>query len=164
MPTRLSLAVLVLFSAGSAALQLGGLHASMTIVPVRPVPTMQMAPAPLKTRTKQTFSTSDGGKGGGKSGGAAQVAKPKRKSHTEDVPMWKVIMLGDEEYEEDPVCEVLLQVIPEIGNLRQAQEKYREAELTGKSMLLVVPKEHAESYVEQLIRADPMVYAEIEEE
>lgn len=103
--------------------------------------------------------------------------------------MWKVIMLGDEEYEEDAVCEVLLQaseylsllevphccfasscffyclqVIPEIGNLRQAQEKFKEAEVTGKAMLLVVPKEHAESYVEQLIRSDPMVYAEIEQE
>merc|ERR1712217_544915 len=110
------------------------------------------------------YKTSGGGGGGGKGGAAAQIAKPKRKSHTEDVPLWKVIMLGDEEYEEDLVCEVLLQVIPEIGNLRQAQEKYKEAEVTGKALLLVAPKEHAELYVEELIRADPMVYAEIEEE
>lgn len=73
-------------------------------------PHMQMAPAPLKTRTKQTFKTGDGGKGGGKGGAAAQIAKPKRKTHIEEVPLWKVILLGDEDYEEDPVCEVLLQV------------------------------------------------------
>ena len=78
--------------------------------------------------------------------------------------MWKVILLGDEEYEEDPVCEVLKAVIPEIDNLRQAAEKYQEAQATGKALLLVVPKEQAEHYVEQLVRADPMVYGSIEEE
>ena len=56
------------------------------------------------------------------------------------------------------------QVIPEIGNLRQAQEKYKEAEVAGKSLLLTLPQEHAETYVEQLIRADPMVYAEAVQE
>ena len=64
----------------------------------------QMAPAPLKTRQK--VNTGDPGSGGGKGGGgspAAAIAKPKRKAHVEDVPLWKVILLGDEEYEEDPV-------------------------------------------------------------
>ena len=70
----------------------------------------------------------------------------------------------DEEYEDDPVCEVLQVVIPDIENFKQAKEKYDEAESTGKSMLIVVPKERAEAYVEQLIRAEPMVYAESEEE
>ena len=79
-------------------------------------------------------------------------------------PMCKVIMLGDDEYEVDPVCEVLQTVIPDIENFKQAKEKYDECDSTGKAMLLVVPKEHAEAYVEQLIRAEPMVYAEIEEE
>ena len=78
--------------------------------------------------------------------------------------MWKVLLLGDEEYEPDPVCEVLKAVIPDIDNLRQAKEKYDEAETTGKALLLVAPKEQAEHYVEQLIRADPMVYGSIEEE
>ena len=63
----------------------------------------QLAPAPLKTRQKTTYTT-DGG-GGGKGGGApgAQIAKPKRKAHTEEVPLYKVLLLGDSEYEEDPV-------------------------------------------------------------
>ena len=46
----------------------------------------------------------------------------------------------------------------------QAQEKYNEAQMTGKALLIVVPKEHAEGYVEILIRSDPMIYAEIEED
>ena len=31
----------------------------------------------------------------------------------------QVILLGDEEYEEDPVCEVLVKEIPEINNMNQ---------------------------------------------
>ena len=93
-----------------------------------------------------------------------QNAKPAMKKESAPTPMWKVIMLGDEEYEVDPVCDVLKTVIPDIENFQQAKEKYDECESTGKAMLLVVPKEHAEAYVEQLIRAEPMVYAEIEEE
>lgn len=61
---------------------------------------------------------------------------------------------------------VLHQVIPEIENLRQAQEKYDEAQKTGKALLLVVNKELGEAYVESLARCDPemIVYADLEEE
>lgn len=64
------------------------------------------------------------------------------------------------------VCTVLQGVIPEISNERQAKERYEEAQLTGKSLLVTVPKEHGELYVEQLARADPemIVFATIEEE
>ena len=86
------------------------------------------------------------------------------KQHTEDCPMWKVLLLGDDEYEEDPVCEVLKAQIPDIENLSQAKVVFEEAQASGKAVLLIAPKEHAEGYVEQLIRADPMVYSEIEEE
>jgi len=82
----------------------------------RPVPVprgavaMQLAPSPTKTRT---FQRTDGG-GSGKGGGAptVNIAKPKMKEATEDVPMWKVILLFDEDYEEDPVrppCEPMRQ-------------------------------------------------------
>ena len=74
---------------------------------------------------------------------------------------------GDEAYEPDPVCDVLVKVIPDIENVVQAKDKYEEAMgPVGKSLLMICPKEHAEGYAEQLIRADPemMVFAEIEEE
>lgn len=115
------------------------------------------------TQTRQINKAGAGG-GGAKGRPGAQVAKPKRKVHTEEVPLYKVILLGDEDYEEDPVCEVLLNIIPDIENLRQASEVYQTAQSTGKALLLVVPQEIAEAYVEQLIRADPMVYAELEQE
>ena len=95
-----------------------------------------------------------------------EVAKPKLKPLEADIPMWKVILLGDDEYEEDPVVAVLKQVIPEIENERQARERYTEAMKSGRSLLVVQPKEQAEFYVEQLARADPqmVVYSTIEEE
>merc|ERR1711924_153013 len=120
-----------------------------------------------KPKTKQVTKT-----------GPPQVAKPQNaqkvtpakavpKQQTEDVPMWKVILLGDDEYEEEPVCEVLKNVIPDIENIMQAKQKFAEAQgPAGKSLLIIVPQEHAEGYVEQLIRADPehLVFAEIEQE
>lgn len=105
-----SLVLLLLGSPACALLLDGALRPSAVTVlqtstarrAARPV--AQLAPAPLKTRQK-TFTT-DGGGGKGGPGGAptAAIAKPKRKAHTEDVPLYKVILLGDEEYEEDPVC------------------------------------------------------------
>ena len=70
--------------------------------------TAQMAPAPTKTRQKVK---TNGPGGGGSGGGAptAAVAKPKLKRVTEDVPLWKVLLLGDNDYEEDPVCRLGLQ-------------------------------------------------------
>lgn len=126
------------------------------------------APSIAKPKTiikQRTFGA--GGDGGGGQGPAGpQLAPPLRAQQTEDVPMWKVILLGDSDYEEDPVCEVLKGVIPEIGNDREAKMKYDECQATGKALLIIVPKEHAEGYVEQLARADPemIVYAQIEEE
>ena len=124
---------------------------------------------------------------------AARLAPSQLAPRPADQPagVAQVILLGDEEYEEDPVCEVLVKEIPEINNMNQApphrpheqslrlrvprlrpatslpsqaQEKYNEAQMTGKALLIVVPKEHAEGYVEILIRSDPMIYAEIEED
>lgn len=123
------------------------------------------APAVPKTRTRQVTRTAPPQVGKPQQKQKVQNAKPAMKKDMASEPMWKVVMLGDdEEYECDPVCEVLQTVIPDIENFQQAKEKYDEAQSTGKAMLLVVPKEHAEAYVEQLIRAEPMVYAEIEEE
>jgi len=123
------------------------------------------APAKPKTVTRQV-TKGPGGGDSGKGGPAASVAKPKRKAHVEDVPMWQVLLLGDADYVEDDVCDVLVNVVPDAcSNQRQAQEKVEEAQSHGKAMLLTAPQEIAEAYVEQLIRADKcMVFAEAVEE
>lgn len=127
----------------------------------------QASPQIAKPKTVTKQKTSGPGGGGGKGGGgAAQIAKPKRKAHVEDIPMWKVILLSDEEYVEDLVCTVLKSIIPGIENDRQAAERYQEAMKSGRSLLITQPKEQAEFYVEQLARCDPdmIVFSTIEEE
>ena len=86
------------------ALQLGVPAAVRPAAPIsRASVHLQLAPAPLKQKTKQT--TDGGGKGPGGGGGGAQlqIAKPKRKLEREDVPLFKVLLLGDAEYIEDNV-------------------------------------------------------------
>jgi len=59
----------------------------------------QLAPAPQKTKQKvKTNDPGNGGKGGGGGAPSAAIAKPIRKAHTEDVPLYKVLLLGDDEY------------------------------------------------------------------
>jgi len=164
------LVALLVALTGCSALQLHPLRTAagshLQARTCRSAPAMGPAPAIAKpkTQTKSKTFGSTGNPGGGSPAAKQAIAKPRRKEHTEDVPMWKVVLLGDEEYEEEGVCEVLLSVVPEIENLAQAGQKYQEAQNTGKSLLITVPKEHAEAYVEQLIRAEPMVFAEAQEE
>ena len=147
------------------------LASTASALQVRTRVVMQAGPAPAiakpKTVTRQVTKGPGGGDGGGGSPAAA-IARPKRKADTEDVPMWKVLLLGDDSYEENPeiVYEILKECIPEIPNLRDAQQRFEEAQKTGKSLLVSVPKEHGEMYVEQLARCNEemIVYADIEEE
>ena len=157
-----ALVLIVAACSSCSALQLGG--AARCSSRARVAMAGGPAPAVPKTRTRQVTRTAPPQVGKPQQKQKVQNAKPAMKKDMEAEPMWKVTMLGDDEYEVDPVCEVLQTVIPDIENFKQAKEKYDECDSTGKAMLLVVPKEHAEAYVEQLIRAEPMVYAEIEEE
>ncbi|CAM9280974.1 unnamed protein product, partial [Phaeothamnion confervicola] len=95
---------------------------------------------------------------------AAQAAKPKQKQQTEEeeVPMFKVILLGDEGYERAHVV-MSLQIVPDTDNVRAA-EIYDEAQTTGKGLCGIYPEEHAELYVQQLTRAEPMIFADLEPE
>ena len=105
---RLTLVLLVAAARPAHALLLGGVlrpstlpTGAITLTRCAPVKA-QLAPAPTKTRQKTYTNDGGGGKGGGGAPSAA-IAKPKRKAHTEEVPLYKVILLGDSEYEEDPV-------------------------------------------------------------
>ena len=161
--TRSLLLVLV---AGSHSLRLGVPPPASAALAHSPAhPTMQAAPMIAKPKTKQRQKT--GGPGGGGGGAAVEVAKPKLQRKNEDVPMWKLILLGDGDYEQDPVVSVLTQVCKDtVPNERAAVVIYEECMKTGRSLVGLHPKEIAEMYVEQLARADPemIVYSEIEED
>ena len=70
-----------------------------------------------------------------------EVAPPETKERTEsaEVPMWKVILLGDEEYDESYVVQSIKSVVQ--GMTREAAEKcYNEASVHGASELIIVPQ------------------------
>ena len=70
-----------------------------------------------------------------------EVAPPETRERTDsaEVPMWKVILLGDDEYDESYVKQSLKQVVE--GMTTQAADKcYNEASLHGASELVIVPQ------------------------
>lgn len=93
-------------------------------------------------------------------GSGAARAKPKRKTEQEFVPMYKVILLGDEEYDQVAVVQALLKVIPKMEQA-EARRIFHEAQSTGESIICIVEKEHAEFYTQQLKREE--VYVRMEE-
>jgi ATP-dependent Clp protease adapter protein ClpS len=95
------------------------------------------------------------------SGAARGRPKTKRVTDTDFVPMWKVILLGDEEYQEKHVIESLVKTIPKMDK-EEARRIYREAQAVGESIVTVVAQEHAEFYASMLRRCS--LYVRIEPE
>ncbi|KAF6004343.1 hypothetical protein F1559_000437 [Cyanidiococcus yangmingshanensis] len=95
------------------------------------------------------------------SGAARAKPKTKRVTDTEFVPMWKVILLGDEEYKEKHVVESLVKTIPKMDK-EEARRIYKEAQALGESVVTVVAQEHAEFYATMLRRCS--LYVRIEPE
>jgi|YelNatPaOPRAMG01_1025707.scaffolds.fasta_scaffold113721_1 ATP-dependent Clp protease adapter protein ClpS len=87
--------------------------------------------------------------------------KTKRVTDTEFVPMWKVILLGDKEYEEKHVIESLVKTIPKMDK-EEARRIFKEAQAVGESVVTVVAQEHAEFYATMLRRCS--LYVRIEPE
>mmetsp|Transcript_8378 Transcript_8378/g.25183 ORF Transcript_8378/g.25183 Transcript_8378/m.25183 type:complete len:153 (-) Transcript_8378:1003-1461(-) len=88
-----------------------------------------------------------------------QKPKPKYKTDADEIPMYKVILLGDEGYDEVHVTTQLIKVIPKLSS-EEASRIYSEAQGTGSSIICVVNKEHAEFYAQQLRRQEIFVVVE----
>ncbi len=88
-------------------------------------------------------------------------ARPRRKTQADEVPMYKVILLGDDEYDE---AHVVTQLEKTVGLQRgDARKCFHEAQNTGSSVVCVVCEEHAEFYAQQLRRQDIFVAIEKDE-
>jgi ATP-dependent Clp protease adapter protein ClpS len=96
---------------------------------------------------------------------AKVVAKPKvrKEQDIEDAPLYKVMLLGDEEYDVGHIVTRLCEVMEDMDE-NLAATVFKSAQVAGKAMCGKYPLEHAELYVEQLLRSDPMIFAELEEE
>jgi ATP-dependent Clp protease adaptor protein ClpS len=93
-------------------------------------------------------------------GKGSAKARPKRKTQADEIPMYKVILLSDDEYEEGHVVTQLQKICQLSKN--EASRVFIEAQSTGSSVVCVVPEEHAEFYAQQLKRAD--IYVTIEKD
>jgi ATP-dependent Clp protease adapter protein ClpS len=132
------------------------------------------------------------GQGEGDSSGGAAIAKPaiktaqkvetkqkekvkqrqKAKTHDpisrrdeefEEAPMFKLMLLGDDSYDPAHVVERMCAIVEDMDE-DQAATVLKQANQSGKAMCGKYPFERAELYKEQLIRSDPMIFSDLEEE
>lgn len=88
-------------------------------------------------------------------------ARPRRKTQSDEIPLFKVILLGDEEYVEAHVVTQIQKTV-QLGK-GEATRIFREAQASGSSIICVVCEEHAEFYAQQLRRQDIFVVVEKDE-
>lgn len=87
----------------------------------------------------------------------------RRDEDFEDAPMYKLMLLGDDGYDPAHVVERMCAVVEDMDE-DQAATVLKQANQQGKSMCGKYPMEIAELYKEQLIRSDPMIFSDLEEE
>uniref|UniRef100_A0A7S2DD30 Adaptor protein ClpS core domain-containing protein n=1 Tax=Octactis speculum TaxID=3111310 RepID=A0A7S2DD30_9STRA len=90
-------------------------------------------------------------------------AQTTSKEQNSEIPMFNVVLIGDEEYDKGFVVQSLSQVMPFVEN-DKAEQCYLEAQEKGTSIVAVVHEESAEFYVQQLQRCDQMIFATYEPE
>mmetsp|Transcript_13097 Transcript_13097/g.18906 ORF Transcript_13097/g.18906 Transcript_13097/m.18906 type:complete len:175 (-) Transcript_13097:256-780(-) len=89
--------------------------------------------------------------------------KARREQKFEEPILYKVMLIGDEDYDSAHITERLCAVMEDMDE-SQAVIVFKGAMSAGKAMCGKYPLEHAEMYVEQLLRSDPIIYSELEEE
>lgn len=87
----------------------------------------------------------------------------KRKEEFQDAPMYKLMLLADNGYDTEHVITRMCTVMEDIDE-DQAKTVLQLAQLSGKAMCGIYPFERAELFNEQLLRSDPMIFADLEEE
>ena len=87
----------------------------------------------------------------------------RRDEEFEEAPMFKLLLLGDDAYDPAHVVERMCAVVDDVDE-DQAATVLQQANQEGKAMLGKYPFEKAELYKEQLLRSDPMIFSDIEEE
>jgi|EP01083_Nonionella_stella_P246588 ATP-dependent Clp protease adapter protein ClpS len=87
----------------------------------------------------------------------------RRDEKFEDAPMFKVMLIGDEDYDQAHVIERMCEVLDDMDE-NQAASVFKSAQQGGQAMCGKYPLEHAEMFKELLIRSDPMIYSDVVEE
>ncbi|KAL3916958.1 MAG: hypothetical protein SGILL_004939 [Bacillariaceae sp.] len=87
----------------------------------------------------------------------------RRDEEFEEAPMFKLMIIGDDSYDVGHVVERMCAIVEDMDE-DQAATVFQQANQEGKAMAGKYPMEIAELYKEQLIRSDPMIFSDLEEE
>ena len=87
----------------------------------------------------------------------------RRDEEFEEAPMYKLMLIGDDSYDPTHVVERMCAIMDDMDE-DQASTVFKQADISGKAMCGKYPFEVAELYKEQLIRSDPMIFSDLEEE
>jgi ATP-dependent Clp protease adapter protein ClpS len=77
--------------------------------------------------------------------------------------MFKLMLLGDDGYDTEHVITRMCSIMDDIDE-DQAKTVLEQAQMSGKAMCGKYPFERAELFKEQLLRSDPMIFADLEDE
>jgi len=118
-----------------------------------------------KTRTETTTITKTKSKEKTVQKQKVKVAKPqlRKNEEFEDAPLFKLMLVSDDDYDEGHVLERMVAVCEDIS-LGEADRIYKGCIAAGKAMIGKYPKEQAELRLEQFLRSDPIIFCKIEEE
>lgn len=81
----------------------------------------------------------------------------------QDAPMYKLYLLSDDDYDQEHVISRLCAIVEDMDE-DQASTVLEQALMNGKAMCGKYPFERAELFKEQLLRSDPMIFSDLEEE
>jgi ATP-dependent Clp protease adapter protein ClpS len=149
-------------TAGSSVAASRRLHSRPTFVATSPLH-MGMAQPETQIKTKTTVETKQKQKVIGKSKIKTGDPVQKRKEEFQDAPMFKLMLLADDGYDPEHVITRMCAVMEDLDEDRAATV-YQQAMQEGKAMCGTYPFEIAELYKEQLIRSDPMIFADMQED
>lgn len=81
----------------------------------------------------------------------------------QDAPMFKLMLLSDDGYDGEHVILRMCSIIDDLDE-NAAATIFQQAMQEGKAMCGKYPFERAELFKEQLLRSDPMIFADLEDE
>lgn len=87
----------------------------------------------------------------------------RREEDFQDAPMFILYLLHDESYDPEHVITRMCAIMEDMDE-DQAATVFKQAKQQGKAMCGKYPFERAELFKEQLLRSDPMIFADMTEE
>jgi ATP-dependent Clp protease adapter protein ClpS len=87
----------------------------------------------------------------------------RREEEFQDAPMYKLMLLADDGYDGEHVVTRMCAIVEDLDE-DAASTVFQQAQQMGKAMCGKYPFERAELYKEQLLRSDPMIFSDLEEE